>query len=66
MVIVFDLDDTLYDLSEPFRRAHRELFEETGIISNQFEQIGYNVCDNDKCIFYNVKFRIASSRSERY
>jgi len=29
MVIVFDLDDTLYDLSEPFRRAHRELFEET-------------------------------------
>ena len=29
MVIVFDLDDTLYDLSEPFRRAHKELFAKT-------------------------------------
>lgn len=28
MNLVFDLDDTLYDLSEPFRRAHRELFAE--------------------------------------
>lgn len=28
MNLVFDLDDTLYDLSEPFRRAHKELFGE--------------------------------------
>lgn len=26
MNLVFDLDDTLYDLSEPFRRAHMDLF----------------------------------------
>lgn len=26
--LIFDLDDTLYDLSEPFRRAHAELFAE--------------------------------------
>lgn len=26
MNLIFDLDDTLYDLSEPFRRAHKELF----------------------------------------
>lgn len=26
MNLVFDLDDTLYDLSEPFRCAHRDLF----------------------------------------
>ena len=26
MNLVFDLDDTLYDLAEPFRRAHIELF----------------------------------------
>lgn len=25
---VFDLDDTLYDLSEPFRRSHTDLFKE--------------------------------------
>lgn len=24
--LIFDLDDTLYDLSEPFRRCHQELF----------------------------------------
>ena len=24
--LIFDLDDTLYDLSEPFRRCHKELF----------------------------------------
>lgn len=28
MNIIFDLDDTLYDLSEPFRRTHAELFGE--------------------------------------
>lgn len=28
MNIVFDLDDTLYDLSEPFRRSHKDLFGE--------------------------------------
>ena len=26
MNLVFDLDDTLYDLSEPFRRCHKDLF----------------------------------------
>lgn len=26
MKLVFDLDDTLYDLSEPFRRAHHDVF----------------------------------------
>ena len=24
--IIFDVDDTLYDLMEPFERAHKELF----------------------------------------
>ena len=24
--LIFDLDDTLYDLSEPFQRAHKDLF----------------------------------------
>ena len=28
MNLVFDLDDTLYDLSEPFRRSHKDLFAE--------------------------------------
>lgn len=28
MNLVFDLDDTLYDLAEPFRRAHTEIFAE--------------------------------------
>lgn len=28
MNLIFDLDDTLYDLSEPFKRAHIELFGE--------------------------------------
>ena len=28
MILIFDLDDTLYDLSEPFRRSHVELFGE--------------------------------------
>ncbi len=28
MNIIFDLDDTLYDLSDPFRRAHSEIFSE--------------------------------------
>lgn len=28
MNLVFDLDDTLYDLSEPFRLAHKDLFAE--------------------------------------
>ena len=26
MILMFDLDDTLYDLAEPFRRSHIELF----------------------------------------
>lgn len=29
MNIIFDLDDTLYDLSWPFRQSHKELFAET-------------------------------------
>ena len=28
MNLIFDLDDTLYDLSEPFRRSHKELLTE--------------------------------------
>ena len=30
----------------------RELFEETGIVSDNFEEIGHFVFDDDKCIFY--------------
>ena len=26
--IIFDVDDTLYDLMEPFQKAHEELMEE--------------------------------------
>ncbi len=37
MVLVFDLDDTLYDLSEPFRRAHRELFGD--ILGEECEEL---------------------------
>ena len=31
----------------------RELLEETGITSDNFEQKAYNVCDDDQCIFYS-------------
>lgn len=28
MNIVFDIDDTMYDLMEPFRRAHEKYFKD--------------------------------------
>ena len=27
MILIFDIDDTIYDLMEPFEKAHKELFE---------------------------------------
>lgn len=37
MNLIFDLDDTLYDLSEPFRRSHKELFGE--ILGDDCEEL---------------------------
>lgn len=37
MNLVFDLDDTLYDLSEPFRRSHKDLFVD--ILGEECEEL---------------------------
>ena len=37
MNIIFDLDDTLYDLSEPFKRAHADLFAD--ILGEECEEL---------------------------
>ena len=31
----------------------RELAEETGIICKEYEEIGYKIFDDDKCLFYS-------------
>ena len=31
----------------------RELFEETGIVSSNFEEIAYNIDEHNQCIFYS-------------
>lgn len=35
------------------RCIKRELYEETGILADEFKEAGYNVFDDDKCIFYS-------------
>ena len=37
---------------DPLTCVKRELFEETGILSEDFEEIGSVVCDEDHCMFY--------------
>lgn len=37
----------------PVECIKRELFEETGIISDNFEKIAFNIFDDDKCLFYS-------------
>ncbi|MDE5984879.1 MAG: NUDIX domain-containing protein [Eubacterium sp.] len=37
---------------DKFACIKRELFEETGISSDEFEEIGHFVFDDDNCIFY--------------
>ena len=37
MNLIFDLDDTLYDLSEPFKRAHADLFAD--ILGEECEEL---------------------------
>ena len=63
MNLVFDLDDTLYDLSEPFRRAHIDLFKEQ--LGEECEALFDDLCTKTELASISQRLVVAKMLNEK-